>query len=208
MTDANGRSLQHYALEVEKAVDPGPAYLVTNAMQQVVKAGTASAMKSKLSPDLNIAGKTGTTDDYRDSWFAGFSGDRLAVVWLGRDDNKPTGFSGASGALRVWMNLMAGLKLEPLDAPPPAGVEEVWVNPRNGLRLSQGCRIGQRVPFLAGSEPQSSGSCGSPPPVRQVAKRSESGGGGSSDGGGRSSRQRGAERDSGEASDFFQNLME
>jgi penicillin-binding protein 1B len=77
VTDANGRSLQHYALEVEKAVDPGPAYLVTNAMQQVVKAGTASAMKSKLSPDLNIAGKTGTTDDYRDSWFAGL----VATVW-------------------------------------------------------------------------------------------------------------------------------
>jgi len=121
VTNANGRSLQHYALDVEKAVDPGPAYLVTNAMQQVVKAGTASAMKSKLSPELNIAGKTGTTDDYRDSWFAGFSGDRLAVIWVGRDDNKPTGLSGASGALRVWMDLMAGLKLEPLDAPPPAG---------------------------------------------------------------------------------------
>ena len=210
VTDANGKSLQHYALEVEKAVDPGPAYLITNAMQQVIKAGTASAMKSKLSPDLNIAGKTGTTDDYRDSWFAGFSGDRLAVIWLGRDDNKPTGFSGASGALRVWMDLMSGLKLEPLDAPPPAGVEEVWVNPRNGLRLSQGCRIGQRIPFLAGSEPQSSGSCGSPPPVRQVARRTGDDGDNNSSSGRRSrpSRQSGADRDSGEASDFFQNLME
>jgi penicillin-binding protein 1B len=195
VTNSTGQSLQHYALDVEKAVDPGPAYLVTNAMQQVVKAGTASAMKSKLSPDLNIAGKTGTTDDYRDTWFAGFSGDRLAVVWLGRDDNKSTGLSGASGALRVWMDLMAGLKLEPLDAPPPAGVEEVWVDPRSGLRLSQGCRRGQLVPFLAGSEPHGSASCGSPPARRPG--RSDGGADSSDDGG-----------DSGGMSDFFQRLME
>ncbi len=194
VTNATGQSLQHYALDVEKAVDPGPAYLVTNAMQQVVKAGTASAMKSKLSPDLNIAGKTGTTDDYRDSWFAGFSGDRLAVVWVGRDDNKPTGLSGASGALRVWMDLMAGMKLEPIDAPPPAGVEEVWVDPRSGLRLGQGCRRGQQVPFLAGSEPHGSASCS--PPVRRVAK--PAGGGDKSDDGG----------GDGGMSDFFQRLME
>lgn len=195
VTRATGQSLQHYALDVEKAVEPGPVYLLTNALQQVVKAGTASAMKSKLSPDLNIAGKTGTTDDYRDSWFAGFSGDRLAVVWLGRDDNKPTGLSGASGALRVWMDLMAGLKLEPLDAPPPAGVEEIRVDPRSGLRLGQSCRRGQPVPFLAGSEPTGSASCGSPPARR--ARRPDAGTDASDSAG-----------EAGEMSDFFQRLME
>ena len=159
VTDANGQSLQHYSLDVEKAVEPGPAYLITHAMQRVVSAGTASAVKSKLSPELNLAGKTGTTDDYRDSWFAGFSGNRLAVVWLGRDDNKPTGFSGSSGALRVWIDLMAGLALEPLDTPPPADVEMVRVDPRSGLRLGSGCGRGQPVPFLIGSAPQRSTSC-------------------------------------------------
>ena len=160
VTDSNGQSLQHYSLDVEKAVESGPAYLITHAMQQVVKAGTASAAKNKLSPDLNLAGKTGTTDDYRDSWFAGFSGNRLAVVWLGRDDNKPTGFSGSSGALRVWIDLMAGLSLEPLDTPPPADVEEIRVDPRSGLRLGSGCGGGQPIPFLIGSGPQRSASCG------------------------------------------------
>ncbi len=166
VTDAGGKSLQHYAMDVAKVVEPGPVYLITHAMQQVVKAGTASAMKSKLSPDLNIAGKTGTTDDYRDSWFAGFSGDRLTVVWLGRDNNKPTGLSGASGALRVWMDLMAGLKLEPLDAPPPADVENIWVEPHGGLRVGQGCGRGQPVPFLVGSEPRSATSCALAAPRR------------------------------------------
>ena len=165
VTDATGKSLKHYTMEVEKVVEPGPIYLLINAMQQVVKAGTASAMKSKLSPDLNIAGKTGTTDDYRDSWFAGFSGNRLAVVWLGRDDNKPTGLSGASGALLVWMDLMAGLNLEPLEPPLPAGVNEIRVDPHSGLRMGQGCRSGQLVPFLDGSGPRGSTSCGGSPSV-------------------------------------------
>jgi penicillin-binding protein 1B len=190
VTDAQGKSLQRYAMDVVKVVEPGPAYLITHAMQQVVKAGTASAMKSKLSPDLNIAGKTGTTDDYRDSWFAGFSGDRLAVVWVGRDDNKPTGLSGASGALRVWMDLMAKLKLEPLDAPPPADIEQIWVEPRSGLRVSNGCRRGQPVPFLVGSEPRGSTSCAPPAPPRPKPK------------------PRATEPDADGMSDLFQRLME
>ena len=192
VTDASGKSLQHYAMDVVKVVESGPAYLITNAMQQVVKAGTASAMKSKLSPDLNIAGKTGTTDDYRDSWFAGFSGDRLTVVWLGRDDNKPTGLSGASGALRVWMDLMTGLKLEPLDAPPPADVEEIQVEPRSGLRVSEGCRRGEPVPFLVGSEPRGSTSCAPTAPRRPRPKPPADDGDGDGDG----------------MSHFFQRLME
>ncbi|MBK8537937.1 MAG: penicillin-binding protein 1B [Candidatus Competibacteraceae bacterium] len=197
VTDTTGKSLQHYSLDVEKAVEPGPVYLVMNAMQQVVKAGTASAMKSKLSPDLNIAGKTGTTDDYRDSWFAGFSGDRLAVVWLGRDDNKPTGLSGASGALRVWMDLMAELKLEPLDTPPPTGVEDIWVDPHSGLRLSQSCRRGQAVPFLVGSGPQGSTSCASAPAApRRTAPDDSDSDMPANDAGG-----------SGEMGDFFRRLM-
>jgi penicillin-binding protein 1B len=171
VTDSNGQSLQHYSLDVEKAVESGPAYLITHAMQRVVKAGTASAAKSKLSPDLNLAGKTGTTDDYRDSWFAGFSGNRLAVVWLGRDDNKPTGFSGSSGALRVWIDLMAGLSLEPLDTPPPADVEEIRVDPRSGLRLGSDCGRGQPIPFLIGSGPKRSTSCSTGPPAARPARK-------------------------------------
>jgi len=153
-------------------------------------------MKSKLSPDLNIAGKTGTTDDYRDSWFAGFSGNRLTVVWLGRDDNKPTGLSGSSGALRVWMNLMADLNLEPLDPPLPAGVEEIRVNPRSGLQVSQGCRGGQPVPFLAGSGPRGSTSCGGQSAARRSRPRETT---------------PAASEDAGSAggmSDFFRRLME
>jgi len=171
VTDSTGQSLQHYSLDVEKAVDPGPAYLITHAMQRVVQVGTATAVKKKLSSKLKLAGKTGTTDDYRDSWFAGFSGNRLAVVWVGRDDNKPTGLSGSSGALRVWIDLMAGLYLEPLDTPPPADVEKIRVDPRNGLRLSARCKRAQLVPFLVGSGPQRSTSCRSRSSSARRAKK-------------------------------------
>lgn len=195
VTNSTGQSLQHYSLDVEKAVDPGPVYLVTHAMQQVIKAGTARAAKSKLSPELKLAGKTGTTDDYRDSWFAGFSGNRLTVVWVGRDDNKPTGLSGASGALRVWIDLMAGLYLEPLDAPPPADVEEIRVDPYSGLRLGSGCGRGQPVPFLTGSGPRRSTSCGGgSSSARRVEKPAEPEPSANDAGGG--------------MSDFFKRLME
>ena len=156
VTDADGKPLQHYSMDVVKAVDPGAAYLIITGMQQVIKSGTASAMKSRLPSSLKIAGKTGTTDDYRDSWFSGFSGDRLAVVWVGRDDNRPTGLSGGSGALRAWMEVMANFKLEPLEPPPPPNIEEAWVNARNGMR----CGGGQKVPFLIGSAPRGWTSCG------------------------------------------------
>ena len=104
------------------------------------------------------------------------------MVWLGRDDNKPTGLSGASGALRVWMDLMAGLKLEPLDAPPPADVEEIRVEPRSGLRVGEGCRRGEPVPFLVGSEPRGSILCAPPAPHRPKPRSPDTDGADDADG--------------------------
>jgi penicillin-binding protein 1B len=160
VTTAHGQPLQRYPLNVETVVAPGPAYLITHAMQRVVRAGTATAAKKKLKADLGLAGKTGTTDDYRDSWFAGFSGNRLAVTWVGRDDNKPTGLSGSTGALPVWIAIMDKLNLQPLALEPPPDIEEVAVDPRSGLRAGRGCRGAQTLPFLSGSAPERSSSCG------------------------------------------------
>lgn len=161
VTTAYGKPLQRYPLDVKTVVAPGPAYLIINAMQRVVQAGTAVAARKKFGTDLGLAGKTGTTDDYRDSWFAGFSGNRLAVVWVGRDDNKPTGLSGATGALPVWLAIMDNLNLQPLELEPPPDVETVSIDPRNGLRAGRGCPGAQPIPFLAGSAPGRNSSCGS-----------------------------------------------
>jgi len=120
--DQDGRPLNRYPLAVQAAVDPRADYLVTWAMQQVVKQGTAKWLGARLPEGLTMAGKTGTTDDMRDSWFAGFSGDKVAVVWVGRDDYKPMGLAGGTGALRVWGDFMLALPNEPLPQAPPEGV--------------------------------------------------------------------------------------
>jgi penicillin-binding protein 1B len=99
---AEGEPLQRYPLNVEQEIAAAPLFLLTAAMQDVVREGTARDLGHYLPPALAVAGKTGTTDGYRDSWFAGFTGDRLAVAWVGRDDNEPTGLTGASGAMTVW----------------------------------------------------------------------------------------------------------
>ena len=83
--------------------------LVTWAMQQVVESGTARSIGAAGLGDLHAAGKTGTSDTQRDSWFAGFSGNQLGVVWVGRDDNRPTGLYGSTGALKVWIDLFRQL---------------------------------------------------------------------------------------------------
>jgi penicillin-binding protein 1B len=123
VTDARGRPLERYGLELRSAVDPRAAFLVTRAMQEVMASGTGRRARAVLPPDLVVAGKTGTTDDLRDSWFAGFGGDRLAVVWVGRDDNGATRLTGASGALEVWSRLMAAIRPRSLAMKPPEGLE-------------------------------------------------------------------------------------
>jgi len=148
--DENARPLQRYPLTVQRAADPGPVYLLDTAMQAVVQGGTARGLNSSVPPSVGVAGKTGTTDGLRDSWFAGFTGDMVAVAWVGRDDNKPTGLSGASGALRVWGDLMKDLSPGPLRLVPPDTVRVEWV----------GCDTPAKVPFIAGYAPGPAQGCG------------------------------------------------
>jgi penicillin-binding protein 1B len=165
---ADGQPLQRYPLSVEQVIEPGPAYLVTHALQTVVQEGTANALKYYLSPDLHIAGKTGTTNDLRDSWFAGYTGDRLAVVWIGRDDNQPIQMTGASGALTVWGEMMARLDPDPLIPPVPENIESTWIDPETGLRADAHCQGAVELPFIRGSAPEEIAPCGSRSPVRSI----------------------------------------
>ena len=120
--DASGRPLNRYPLAVESVVSADAAYLVQWAMRRVVTQGTATWLKGRLPSGLTVAGKTGTTNDMRDSWFSGFSADKVMVVWVGRDDNKPMRLSGSTGALRVWGDIMASIDSQPLQDIIPDGV--------------------------------------------------------------------------------------
>ena len=130
--------------------------------------GTARGLADFLPAGLNTAGKTGTTDDLRDSWFAGFTGDRLAVVWVGTDDNLPTRLTGASGAMTIWGDMMSKLDPEPLQLPLPENIEQAWIDPVTGLRADSACSNAQELPFIVGSAPEESAPCASRSPVRAV----------------------------------------
>ncbi|MBK1650039.1 penicillin-binding protein 1B [Rhabdochromatium marinum] len=120
--DASGRPLTRYPLAVEPVARGDAAFMTQWAMRQVVEQGTATWLKQRLPEGLSVAGKTGTTNDLRDSWFAGFSGDKVTVVWVGRDNNQSTRLTGSSGALRVWGDLMASIDNQSLSDVPPEGV--------------------------------------------------------------------------------------
>ena len=155
----SGQPVQRYALAIEQVFAAGPVYLLTSALQDVVSEGTAAGLKEFLPSSLRLAGKTGTTDELRDSWFAGFSGDRLAVVWVGYDDNRPAGLTGAVGALPVWGELMRKLDPEPLVPPLPEDVERVWIDPATGLRADRDCAGAIELPFLRESAPEETAPC-------------------------------------------------
>lgn len=159
VVDANGHALQQFAGERRQVVDSADAYLLHYGLQQVVRQGTAASAYQRLPATMVLAGKTGTTNDMRDSWFAGSAGQLLSVVWLGRDDNQPIGLSGGSGALPVWTDIMA--RLLP-DAPAPAapsGVTWEWLDADSGKLSAATCSGAIRVPVSAKGRPQDMTAC-------------------------------------------------
>lgn len=157
--DGNGRTIKRYQVQGGKGEYQEAVRLTTWAMQQVAEYGTASAIGNSGLAWLHAAGKTGTSNDMRDSWFAGFTGEHLAVFWMGRDDNKPTTLFGASGGLRAWRDLFARLPTRPLSAAPGEGLEMAWVDPTNGKRTESQCEGAQQVPVVAGSLPADTEGC-------------------------------------------------
>ncbi|WP_228719762.1 penicillin-binding protein 1B [Methylococcus geothermalis] len=155
----DGQTLQRFGLELRQAVDPGAVYLVNTILQEVMSEGTGRSVYSYLPEDMHVAGKTGTTNDMRDSWFAGFGGDYTGVVWVGRDDNRPAGLTGARGALQIWGATMQKIAKEPLDLLPPDNIEMLRVDGDTGLRADDGCADAQELPFIKGSAPAAWAPC-------------------------------------------------
>ncbi len=159
VTDAEGDVLDRYPLKVEQVFDQKSVYLVNYAMQVAAREGTGRWLNQVISPDEVVFGKTGTSNQQRDSWFAGVKGDYLAVTWMGRDDNQPTQLTGSSGALRVWGQVM---KTMPSSAGPrlvPQGVDFVWVDQISGLLVDQACSSARLLPFIEGSAPEQQVDC-------------------------------------------------
>jgi penicillin-binding protein 1B len=137
--DEQGRPLKSFKVQVEDVAPPAAVYQLDRMLMLVPTHGTARDAAARLPRGLVIAGKTGTSSDTRDSWFAGFTGSYLAVAWVGYDDNRETGLTGAVGALPVWADTMASLKPLSFDPVPPETVEDRWIGFNDGLETTAAC---------------------------------------------------------------------
>jgi len=155
ITSSAGETLYAAPSEETHVLDPGVAYLVTHLLERVVDAGTARSAR-RAGIDGTAAGKTGTTDDTRDAWFIGFTPEVVVGVWVGFDDGAPTGFTGAQGALPIWIDFVRATAGAGAARPFPVPDDIVWrdVDPSSGLLATAGCPESRREPFLTGTEPQ------------------------------------------------------
>jgi penicillin-binding protein 1B len=156
----DGKQIKSFPLEVTQVAAPDAVYQLDRMLEVVMEHGTGRAARNVLPPGLVVAGKSGTSSELRDSWFAGFSGSNVAVVWVGYDDNRPTGFTGSSGALTVWARLMAGLDTLPRNVPMPDTLTSVNIEFGTGQRAEHVCAddvVAVAVPL--GSEPPWKPSC-------------------------------------------------
>ncbi|MCP4010371.1 MAG: penicillin-binding protein 1B [Proteobacteria bacterium] len=158
VANSDNQVLVKYQSDGEQMVNARADFLVIDMLQAVAETGTARALAG-LIPGVKLAGKTGTTNEYRDSWFAGFGENYLAVVWIGKDDNAPTGLTGSSGALRAWAQVMSGLDLQSLNLLRPEGIVEVEVDVEGGTAVEGCTQQSETRYFIAGYEPLSNHRC-------------------------------------------------
>ncbi len=152
-SDREGMTLWTATPERRQAVSPQAAYLVTSLLEGVVRRGTAAKAKV-LGLTGAIAGKTGTTDGYRDAWFVGYTSDLVIGVWVGFDDERAVRLTGSQAALPIWMDI-ARRMLPEQAAPfsPPAGVVARAIDPKTGQLATSQCPERVDEVFIEGTEP-------------------------------------------------------
>jgi len=137
--DEHGEALRRFKVEVASAASPAAVYALDRMLAQVTERGTGRGATARLPRGIVAPAKTGTSSDTRDSWFAGFTGSHLAVVWVGYDDNRPTGLTGAAGAMPVWADTIASLRPTSWEPAAPPEVDERWIEFSTGLATSPAC---------------------------------------------------------------------
>lgn len=156
---AGGEALNRYPLRLRPLERRDAVAVLNYGLTRVVAEGTASALPGLLGQQVTIAGKTGTTNERRDSWFVGYTRDRLAVAWVGLDDNRPAGVTGSNAALRVWARLFRQLPLTPVSRDMPEGAYWTWIERDSALLSASGCPGAVQMPFVEGSAPVDASPC-------------------------------------------------
>lgn len=141
------------AEEPRRVLSPQVAYLATSLLQGVVDRGTAVRAAS-LGLHKKIAGKTGTTDEHRDAWFIGYTSDLIVGVWVGFDDGRELGLTGAEAALPIWMAVVRQVvPPDQPDFPKPDGIVERRIDPQTGQLARSSCPEVLEEAFIDGTEP-------------------------------------------------------
>ena len=143
-----------FPFKIEQRFRPEPIYLLQFILKQTFERGTARGYSKNKIEKWNLGGKTGTSDDQRDSWFVGYAGDYLALVWLGFDDNRKSPLTGRSGALQVWKKIINQLDPEGTDFRKPSRIEYEWIDVNDGLLSGKGCEGSFFAPFVSGTQPK------------------------------------------------------
>lgn len=154
ITDSNGKILESYESISEQAISPQTSFLITSMMKDVINYGTGWRIKAL---GRSVAGKTGTTNEYRDAWFVGYTTGLTACVWVGFDDMSPLGSqeTGARAASPIWLNFMrsATVSYEPLDFTVPEGIVEYYIDPASGLLAEENAAGAVKEYFKEGTQP-------------------------------------------------------
>lgn len=156
---AKGEPLKHYQVKIKQGIDETSVRIINSALHEVTRQGTARSLTWRLPKGLKVAGKTGTTNDTRDSWFAGFSGEHLIVAWLGTDDNQSTRLTGAGGALPIWAEIMKKIRTRPLSFAYDEQLEFSYIEPVNGLIVDENCSGAAYLAFRKNTQPDEDGNC-------------------------------------------------
>lgn len=176
ITDRQGNIIYQHDKTAKQVVPQEAAFQTLFAMQQTVERGTARSLQNDYA-DLRLAGKTGTTNDARDTWFVGIDGKNISTVWLGRDDNGETKLTGASGALQIYKDYLSHTYIEKLKLNKPANMKWVGITQHG----SWDCDSNRVIPVwvnngqnFCGGTSTTSPSPTTPPAETEIAPRQES----------------------------------
>ena len=163
VVDNNGEAVARYPIRLRPIQEREALALLDFALEQAASTGTAASLgwrlKQPAARAITVRGKTGTTSDRRDAWFAGYSSQWLGVVWVGRDDNAPAGISGAGSALPIWARMFDTLPHQPENRQWPAGIEWFWIDWPEPMLADEDCPDARAIPFIAGSQPAEYSEC-------------------------------------------------
>ena len=176
ISDRQGNIIYQHDKTAKQVVPQEAAFQTLFAMQQTVERGTARSLQNDYA-DLRLAGKTGTTNDARDTWFVGIDGKNISTVWLGRDDNGETKLTGASGALQIYKDYLSHTYIEKLKLNKPANMKWVGITQHG----SWDCDSNRVIPVwvnngqnFCGGTSNASPSPATPPAETEIAPRQES----------------------------------